>query len=188
VRLFLAAWPPPEVADVLAALSRPDVAGVRWTPPARWHVTLRFLGDVDDPADAAAALAAAAGSQAGPPVAEAGPRTEVLGGAALVVPVRGLEAVAAAVERATAAIGRRPEARPFRGHLTLARAGRGPVAAGSLRGVAGAPVSTRWLVREATLVRSTLGRGGARYEVIATAALGGGDGAGEEAPAPPEGA
>ena len=41
-------WPPPEVVARLAALARPTVEGVRWTTPEQWHVTLRFLGWVDD--------------------------------------------------------------------------------------------------------------------------------------------
>ena len=47
MRLFVAAWPPPEVVASLAALPRPDVAGLRWTRPDQWHVTLRFLGHVE---------------------------------------------------------------------------------------------------------------------------------------------
>ena len=47
-RLFVAVWPPEEVGDVLAGLSRPDLPGVRWTAPERLLVTVRFLGDCDE--------------------------------------------------------------------------------------------------------------------------------------------
>ena len=43
-RLFIAVWPPPDVVEQVAALPRPPVAGLRWTEPEQWHVTLRFLG------------------------------------------------------------------------------------------------------------------------------------------------
>ena len=46
-RMFIAAWPPSAVLDALDALPRRDVAGVRWTTREQWHVTLRYLGDVD---------------------------------------------------------------------------------------------------------------------------------------------
>ena len=45
-RLFVAAWPPPDVADAIAALPRPVEPGVRYTPREQWHVTLLFLGTV----------------------------------------------------------------------------------------------------------------------------------------------
>jgi 2'-5' RNA ligase len=36
------------LAEARAAwLDRPDLAGLRWTDPMRWHLTLAFLGDVD---------------------------------------------------------------------------------------------------------------------------------------------
>lgn len=47
-RLFLAIDGPPPIARALLALMQP-AAGFTWTPPARLHLTLRFLGDT--PAD-----------------------------------------------------------------------------------------------------------------------------------------
>lgn len=162
-RLFVAVWPPPEVHELVAALPRPAVAGLRWTAPEQWHVTLRFLGRVEDAEDAVAALGAAAlpsGVEAvlGPAVGRFGQRV-------LHVPVQGLEPVAAAVVRATAAVGEPPEDRPFAGHLTLARArpGRGGA---DLRPLAGTSISARWPVGEVTLVESRLSAAGARYEVL----------------------
>lgn len=169
----MAVWPPGDVVDRLAALPRPDLPGLRWTTPEQWHVTLRFLGEVEAAGPVAAALAAAPLAPAPAPVAM-GPALAVLGGHVLVAPVAGLEEVAGAVARATAGFGEPPDARPFRGHVTLARARRHPGASRSLRAAAGAGVSARWRAAEATLVRSHLGRAGARYEVVARVALGAG--------------
>jgi 2'-5' RNA ligase len=161
-RLFVAAWPPDEVLDLLATLPRPEDPGVRWTQRDQWHVTLRFLGraDPDAAADALGRVRA--------PVAEAvlGPLTARLGRSVVVVPVAGLDGLARAVIGATAAVGEPPDPRPFAGHLTLARLRHRPAC-----GVTGARCSARFPVREVHLVRSHLGQAGARYEILATHAL-----------------
>ncbi len=156
VRLFVAVRLPDGVLDVVAGLHRPERPGVRWTTRSQWHVTLRFLGHVDDPAPVAAALDAAplAGC-----VAAVGPRVTALGRGVVVVPVRGIEALAADVVAATSALGAPPEPRPFRGHLTLARARRG-----SVRALVGEPIALGFRVDDVRLVRSHLGPAGARYE------------------------
>ncbi len=46
-RLFTALVPPALVRDELAALAEP-LAGLRWVPAENIHLTLRFMGDVDD--------------------------------------------------------------------------------------------------------------------------------------------
>ena len=160
-RLFVAVSPPEEVLARVAALDRPEVAGVRWTDRAQWHVTLRFLGRVDDVAAAVEALGAV---RAGPTVASLGPAVGRFGQRVLHVPVTGLDAVAAAVVTATAHVGEPPEERPFHGHLTLARAtGRARV---DLRALAGQPVEGSWPVDEVGLVESHLSPRGARYEIL----------------------
>src|SRR5438445_10975988 len=58
-RLFVAVWLPEHVLDLVAALPRPDVEGLRWTSRDQWHVTLRFFGNVELD-DAVAALQRAA--------------------------------------------------------------------------------------------------------------------------------
>jgi 2'-5' RNA ligase len=53
MRLFVAIAPPPDVLDELDALAGPLRAGrsdLRWTSRDAWHVTLAFLGQVDDAA------------------------------------------------------------------------------------------------------------------------------------------
>lgn len=46
-RLFVALVPPATVRAELAALATP-LAGVRWTPEENLHLTLRFIGEVDE--------------------------------------------------------------------------------------------------------------------------------------------
>ena len=162
-RLFVAVWPPPDVVQAIATLPRPPVIGLRWTRPEQWHVTLRFLGWVEDVDPVSEALAAATAEL--PPVeASVGPALGRFGGRVLHVPVEGLDPVATAVVNATADLGKPPEDRPFAGHLTLARVAKGVRV--DLRPLVGEPVSGRWPVEEVTLVESRLSPAGARYEVI----------------------
>ena len=46
-RLFTALEVPPDVAQSLAML-RGGLPGARWIEPENYHVTLRFIGDIDD--------------------------------------------------------------------------------------------------------------------------------------------
>ncbi|HEY3810401.1 MAG TPA: RNA 2',3'-cyclic phosphodiesterase [Acidimicrobiales bacterium] len=162
-RLFVAVWPPAALVDQLRALERPVRSGLRWTTPDQWHITLRFVGSVDDTAEAQlrdALTGAAAG--AGSADASAGPRLRALGNAVWVLPVTGLDSLAQIVQQATGDIGRPPARRPFRGHVTVARARHS-------RGLAGLPagsLSAQWTVDELTLVASDLHRDGARYHVV----------------------
>lgn len=160
-RLFVAVWPPDDVLDAVAALDRPELPGLRWTGRSQWHVTLRFLGRVEQVEQAQAALATV---EAAPTEAVAGPSVGRFGQRVLHVPVAGLDEVAAAVIGATAAVGEPPEDRPFAGHLTLARVARG--ARVDLRPLAGQPIAGRWPVAEVCLVESHLSPRGARYEVV----------------------
>jgi 2'-5' RNA ligase len=164
MRLFVAVWPPADVVAALAGLDRPERRGVRWTTPGQWHVTLRFLGSMGDPEEGKRALDRVA-PVAGPaePVAVAGPTVVRLGPSILCIPVAGLENLAAAVVAATAGLGEPPPERPFRGHITLARAQRGI----DVRALAGQSFSAEWPVGEVTLVSSETRPSGARYRVVA---------------------
>ncbi|HMK13192.1 MAG TPA: RNA 2',3'-cyclic phosphodiesterase, partial [Acidimicrobiales bacterium] len=157
-RLFVAVWPADDVLEVIAALPRPSLPGVRWTSRDQWHVTLRFLGDagVDEVTGALGRVRAA------PTEAALGPRTHRLGRGVLCVPITGLDDLAAAVIDATATTGEPPDHRTFRGHLTLAR----------VEGRTKPPLvdlpPRRWTVATFALVRSHLGGGPARYETVTT--------------------
>ena len=162
-RLFVAVWPPVAVVRALASLRGPDQPGVRWMGPEHWHVTLRFLGTVE----VAPAVDALTHLSDGPGASAVVGSTPVrLGREVIALPVAGLGPLAAAVDIAFAGLGRDPEHRPFRGHLTIAR---GP----QVRGLAGLRLaeSLAWPVGSVSLVRSHLGRGGARYEDVAVVEL-----------------
>lgn len=162
MRLFVAVRPPEEVIDVIDALPRPERHGVRWSRPDQWHVTLRFLGDVDDAEPVVAGLDAAL-SGGGAVDVGLGPATAKLGRAVLVVPATGLDGLAAQVLDATRAAVPVPEdAFAFTGHLTLARCPKGVP-----RWAVGVPVSASWRAVEVELVASELGGGPPRHEVIA---------------------
>jgi RNA 2',3'-cyclic 3'-phosphodiesterase len=167
-RLFVAVWPPDEVLDLVGALPRPEVPGLRWTTRDQWHVTLRFLGAVDDVAVVTDALAGL-GSPAADAVA--GPAVGRFGRRVLHIPVGGLDAVAGEVVARTAGIGSPPEDRVFHGHLTLARARdrRGV----DLRRLCGLPFAAAWHAGEVCVVRSDLRPTGALYTVEARIPLDG---------------
>jgi 2'-5' RNA ligase len=161
--LFVAVVPPAPVLDRLDALDRPAVDGVRWTTRDQWHVTLHFLGQAEE-APAAAALAGVAAEAT---AVVLGPWVELLGRHVVVVPAAGLSGLAAVVTAAFAGIGRPPEDRPFRGHLTLARVRRG-----SRFRPARQPFDERFVAEELVLLRSRTLADGARYEPVASRALG----------------
>ncbi len=158
-RLFVAVWPPAEVVAEIEALPRSDEPGVRWVPPASWHVTLRFLGNAE--VDDAEASLRQLSPSADRVIAQLGPAVSRLGRNVICVPCSGLDDLAARVVAATGSIGRPPEPRPFAGHLTLARL----VNRGACR-LAGHRISVSFSVDEVTLALSEGGPGGPRYTVI----------------------
>ena len=165
-RLFVAAWPPPDVIEVLGRLDRPASDGLRWTTPDQWHVTMRFLGSVTDVDAVVEAVAATAATQ---PAVDAtlGPATTRLGRTILVATVAGLDRMAASVVAATSGLGAPPEDRPFLGHVTLARAKRRLPTT-----VVGAPIDASWTVTELAVVASDTRPEGARYTDVARVNLG----------------
>lgn len=159
-RLFVAIWPPDHVIETLRELPRKDQRGVRFVPPENWHITLRFLGEcrIDEASEAVDEAVFE------PARARLGPAVDLLGTRAVVVPVGGLDDLAAAVDTVTGDLGdvRRP--RRFVGHLTLARVKRHH-RVGKIVGLA---CDAEFDVAEVALVESRLHPSGARYETIAT--------------------
>ncbi len=166
MRLFVAVWPSPGVARRLKELRRPAVDGVRWTTPDQWHVTLRFLGRVADCARAREAFLGSGPAPASPVRAAAGPATAWLGRGVLQLPVDGLVSLAEHMRVGTDGLAQDSAPKgPYKGHLTLARA-KGRLRRSELPWLAGEEFSATWWVREVTLVASTLGSEGSRYDVI----------------------
>ncbi len=155
---------------------------VRWVQLDNLHLTIRFLGATAPElvADAADAVHDAARRQQAFDVTIAGagafpsadrPRTLWLGIAGGAV---GLGGLAATLDQALEARGWPSEERPFRAHLTLARADgvhAGPRTARLLESTAD---GRRWTFRADRLVlfESHLGGGPARYEPLLSAPIG----------------
>jgi 2'-5' RNA ligase len=168
--------------EAAAALRRARLP-VKWVAEEAVHVTLRFLGEVDE--DRAApigdALAAAVrsarpfglalgGVGAFPSLAR--PRVLWLG----VERHPALELLANDVEQALMTLDFEPELRPFHPHLTLGRAERGarPAAFADLERLAsGIAYQGSTLIESVDLMRSVLGPRGATYTVLSRASLGG---------------
>lgn len=176
-RLFVALDVPEAVADVLTALHTPDLAA-RWTPSDQYHLTLRFLGDVEeariDALDAALGGVRAEGLKlagAGLDVFPSRRRPRVL--VFRLAPQPALLRLQGAVEAAVAACGVRPDAKPFAPHLTLARLkGASPQdVRGYLRRHEGATLP-RFEATAFHLYESVLRPKGALHTRIATYALG----------------
>ncbi|CAB4363627.1 MAG: RNA 2',3'-cyclic phosphodiesterase [Actinobacteria bacterium] len=158
-RLFIAVWPPEEVAEQLRELHRKEQRGVRFVDPDNWHLTVRFLGEAD-PREVVAALD---GATFPATHVSLGPAVDVHFDRALVVPASGLEDLAHVVNECTKGIGEPPRKR-FVGHLTIARVQRDV----PMPRVLGAYVRAEFLVREIVLVQSWLEPQGARYATLET--------------------
>jgi RNA 2',3'-cyclic 3'-phosphodiesterase len=127
-RLFTGLEIPPDVAAKLAEL-RGGLPGARWIEPADYHVTLRFIGDVeprlaDDVVDALDGLRAR-------PIRVEFTGLDAFGGEkphAVVARVKTADALVdlqAEQERRLRRLGLAPEPRKFTPHVTLARLRRG---------------------------------------------------------------
>lgn len=158
--------------DLAAMVARwraePSAPNLRWTHSAGWHITLRFLGATDPDAIPTLADQLRSATSAVAPFTVAGGGLGTFPGPArarslwygVADPGRRLAALAAAV----GADG------PFRPHVTLARARETRLT----EWLAGRMVPTGIIaVDRIELLRSPLGSGPARYEVLASLPLGG---------------
>ncbi|MDO8484368.1 MAG: RNA 2',3'-cyclic phosphodiesterase [Candidatus Limnocylindrales bacterium] len=190
-RIFIATPLPDQAAAAVAELvERVRAAGVpgggrdvRWVRLDGLHLTLRFLGptleDRVGAARAAVHFAAAAADPFDLAIGGAGTFPTAAHPRALWLGVRdgadSLASLAAQVDRALVDAGWPPETRPFRAHLTLARADGVP--AGSSIGArleeAAAALRVAFRVERIGLFESLTGGGPARYAPLELVDLGG---------------
>ncbi|TXM77486.1 RNA 2',3'-cyclic phosphodiesterase [Methylobacterium sp. WL69] len=127
-RLFTGLEIPPAIGEILA-LRRGALTGARWIEPADYHVTLRFLGDVDETV-AESLHDGLAEARARPPLDIVLDGIGVFGGAkprSILATVAGDPALAelhAEHERLARDAGAEPDTRRFTPHVTLARLNR----------------------------------------------------------------
>lgn len=124
-RLFTGLEIPPDVAAELG-LYRGGLPGARWVDPANFHVTLRFIGDID--AGTARDVAAVLGEvKARAPVTVTLDELAAFGGSrpraliARAIPTEGLLRLQGEHEKLLRRVGLDPEGRKFTPHVTLAR-------------------------------------------------------------------
>ncbi|MGN6500186.1 MAG: RNA 2',3'-cyclic phosphodiesterase [Tsuneonella sp.] len=169
-RLFAAIRPPAAVRDALIDLMD-GVEGARWQDEDQLHLTLRFVGEIDNAAanDLAEALARIDAPRFELAIAGVGHferkgRVHTLWAGLTASPA--LAALAAKIERACQAQGLEPEHRKFSPHVTLARLNQrsGP-AAPWLAAHAGLRCDA-WTVEAFRLYESTLRPGGSEYEPV----------------------
>jgi RNA 2',3'-cyclic 3'-phosphodiesterase len=183
LRLFIAvSLPAPERARIRATAERLEATfpDARWTAEEALHVTVRFLGAVESDrlGDVTAALDAVARRHGGFAMTIGGPgafpdarRPQILwlgvndGGA--------LARVAASLDRSLRPLGFAAEGRPFTPHVTLARRRRGAAPAMRRGGLPACDFRATVQVTTLDLMRSHTDRGGARYERLHAARLGG---------------
>jgi RNA 2',3'-cyclic 3'-phosphodiesterase len=181
-RAFVAVELPDGTLDAVGSCIQRCAAArpaVRWTARSAWHVTIQFLGAVDD----LAALQGALGDATRP----VQPATVRLGGGgAFPQPKRGnvlwlgvvkgaaeLEGIAAAVTSATAGIGYQQERRPFRPHVTVARSRERVDLRPHVDALGAEPVGPAWRVADVVLLASETRPDGARYSEVGRFGLGG---------------
>jgi RNA 2',3'-cyclic 3'-phosphodiesterase len=173
MRAFVAVELPAAVRDALARLQAElgrSLSGWRFTPREALHLTLRFLGQIDERVERDSherfAVAARAVERFELVTGDLGcfpdaRRPRVLWiGVAERCRSRRLAQLAAAIETASRELGLAPEERPFAGHLTLARARR---EARALAPATPNGPAISFPVDEVVLFESRLGPTGARY-------------------------
>jgi RNA 2',3'-cyclic 3'-phosphodiesterase len=175
--MFVGVWPDAPTLERLSSLALQAAPGLRLVGPAQFHVTLRFLGEVEEELvpTLVHALDGVTRYATGSVHCDYGPVTAWFRGQRVLhVPVSGLDPVAAAVREAT--VGVVPDVRaneaPFAGHLTVARSNR-RLSASAGDAVAGIPCAGSFEVESFCLVASELSAEGPRYTTLRRLVLGG---------------
>jgi 2'-5' RNA ligase len=123
-RIFTGLEIPGDIGQSLATL-RGGLPGARWIEPENYHVTLRFIGDVDDVI--AHEVASMLGKVRRPPFELHVADLQAFGGrkpralVAMLGPAQALMELQAEHERLMQRVGLAPEGRKYTPHVTLAR-------------------------------------------------------------------
>ncbi len=168
-RLFVALWPDDAVRTALQALvaSLGDI-DARVIPARNLHLTLAFLGNVDAMRRHCVERACDAIRARELVLPLERVRSRARGGVLWIEPAAVPPVLTDLVGELRLSLGRcqfEPETRPYRAHVTLARAMRRRAAPVS-------PAPILWRVKEFCLVKSVLESSGARYEIQRRWALG----------------
>jgi len=177
VRTFVALLIPPAWGSHLEALSgnlAARTSGLSWVKSGNLHITLRFLGNLDEAAvERARASVAAAASQASAPSARLGPlsafpnfvRPRVLW-VGLSDGAEAVTALARAVDDALGGAGFGPPDRPFRPHVTLARVRDGAQGLETIRDASVSEPPPAALLDRVVVMKSDLHPSGSRYTAL----------------------
>jgi 2'-5' RNA ligase len=175
MRLFIAVTPPAEIRD-LVVKTYSEIERARWVRKEQLHVTLRFLGELEE--EAAATVRAALRAITSPALSLAIKQAGTFGRPARVLwcgldPKEPISALAAEIDRVVVQAGLTEADKPFAPHLTVARFKNSP------------PVMIRaWLerhrefetpafpVEEFTLYQSKLSASGAEHSPLEIYRLG----------------
>ena len=181
LRCFVAVPIDDDVRRVLAAAAAPWGANsdLRWVPAESWHLTLAFLGVVDAGSiDGVRTTVADVARRHQPMRLRGGGLGAFPSAARARVVWYGLDDGAgrlAAIARDLAAGLALDGGAPFRGHVTLARARRGSADVRPwLKDASASAPDLAMEVERVDLMRSHLGGGAPRYELLASMNLGGG--------------
>ena len=190
MRLFVALIPPPRLQACLAGVQASFAAirarAFRWVPRENLHLTLQFLGPIEDQricffekafasvAEKIALFSLRVGGLGCFPT----PLRPAILWSGITSGKTALEVLQRSVTLATTKLGVVPEARPFQGHLTLARLtqmnARERASVCSQVKLLQSLVLGDWKIEHLHLVMSNLSSSGARYETIGSWRLQGG--------------
>jgi 2'-5' RNA ligase len=169
--MFVAVWPDESTRRRISTLQLGPIEGLAPIRRDQWHITLRFLGEVDESLlpTITDSLGTAAGTLGGVRC-ELGPSTAWSGGdRVLQIPARGLDQFASAVYGATIPIV--PDTSKgglrFTAHVTVARTRGRLVDPAAQMDLAGIPFESTFNVDSFDLVKSELADEGPEYTTLA---------------------
>ena len=170
IRLFVGLRPPASIRAPLLALMG-GIPGARWQDDGQLHITLRFIGEVDERAAEDAALALSAVRW--PPleiglegVGTFDSRGRINAVWAGIRPREALAGLHRKIDQALVRAGQPPERRAYLPHITLARMNAPAEAAERFVEAHAGLASPPFMLDHFYLFESHLGHDGARYEPV----------------------